>query len=116
QALAHRRAAHSYAVDHERRYLFDAEPPRPAGLPEGIDRAAGIAAVAKIIAHHHVPRTEPRDDQLIDERLRTHRPDVLIEAQRHQAIDPERLEGGELLAPTGEARRCTIRIDEFLGT
>ena len=38
--------------------LLDAETPRPARLPQALDRAAGLAAVAKIIAHHHVPRAQ----------------------------------------------------------
>ena len=86
-----------------------------AGGAQTLDRAAGIAAVAKIVSHHHVLRAQPQDDRL-DESLRSHRTHALIEVQRHQTIDSERRERQILFAPAGEARRRAFRIDELLGT
>src|SRR5258708_37630649 len=66
QEFAHRRAAHTYSIETEGRYLLDSEPVLLACGPQAVDRAAGVAAVAKVIADHHMPRSQPLDNQFID--------------------------------------------------
>src|ERR1700733_6261513 len=116
QSLAYRGTAHAHTFEHERRDLLHAEAARLARRPQTVDGAAGVAAISKIISDHDVPRTQACDDQFIDKAFGRHLPYVLIESQRHQAIDTLCGQGKELLPPARETWRCALRIDEFLGT
>jgi hypothetical protein len=87
-----------------------------AGEPQGFDRAAGVRAVAKVVAHHDVPYAQTGNHQVFHEALRRHAARPLIETQSHQPIHTARGKRKIFLAPTRQARRRTCRIDELLGT
>src|SRR5271166_578575 len=116
QALAYRGAADAHRVDDKRCDLLDLKSMLATRIPQRLDIAGGLAAVAEIVADDDVLSVQAVDDQLLDELLRTHRTYALIEPQRHQALDAESLEGHDLLAPARQARRRTGRVDELLGT
>src|ERR1035438_6756027 len=114
QALAHGGAANAHRVDDKRCDLLDLKTMLTTRFPQRLDIAGGLAAVAEIIADDDVLRVQAVDDQLLDELLRTHRAYALIEPQRHEAVDAQRLEFHHLLAPARQARRRAHRVGEKL--
>ncbi len=116
QAFAHRRAAHAHSIETEGRYLLDSEPVLLTGGPQALDRAAGVAAVAKVIADHQMPRAQPLDNQFIDKGPGGHGAHAFVETQGHQALHALRSQRKKFLPPPCQARRSTVRIDELLRT
>ena len=102
-------------VEYEGLHPIHPESPLAARGPQTLDRAARLAAVAKVISDHHMPRPEPSHDELVHERLGAHAAHALVERQRDQSIDLERRQRREFFTPAREPRRRSVGIDEFLG-
>jgi hypothetical protein len=110
QVTGSQRGAHGGTRDTQAVHLVahharDVEAPlRPGGVEHGV--VAGPAgSEVEVVADQHVTRAQPAHEHAVDEVLRRHRGQAIVEPCHHHMVDAAALQLGQLVAQRGDARR-----------
>src|SRR5579871_75342 len=111
QRGTHSGARDARAVDLDGRYGHELEAGGRRRGGERRDAARATAAEAKALADDDVPRAQPIDEHLLDERRRRELPEALVEAHDDQPLDAVAGEREALLGHAHEPRRRAARVE-----